>query len=582
MKKLILISALLIGSIATLMADVIITNGCQVVMNNSQLVVNGNWNSPGSGFTQNSGQVIFSGSESTNSSVLHNGFFKDVAVNKTGSGALSLNSNLNVNGTFTMQNGKVLTNANILNLGTTGVIVGEATGRYVVGKLSSTRIIGTSSSSFGGIGVSINSGTTDLGTVTLLRTTGAEATVDIDGQKSIARAWQFSGAISDEARYTTFNWLPDDQVTGGTGYLLWHSKANNSWYAPSSSVTTVPQTYALAVEAKGSYTAASNSPINLPSTIVFDEDNSKTINLATGLKGTGKYFGYLDDCTIYFNDGKNLKEIQKGKSSRAYTLSNSGNNNIAVSFSGMNATLTPVANWYGTESITFTLTESSKKVSLSKAVKSLEAVKAQESFFDITTVTVNAVNDAPVINSFFPAGASFATTNKNVKFSVKVSDVDNPFSGLNFKWFVKKGSDTEVQQTSTDSVFTSNFTEAAIYTVKAQASDGLLNTSTSWIVDANPSSIGTDLLPTVTEIQQNYPNPFNPATTIKYSIKDAVPVSINVYNYSGQLVKTLVNGTQNPGYYSVNWNADNVASGLYFYQMKAGDYQMIKRAMVIK
>jgi len=112
------------------------------------------------------------------------------------------------------------------------------------------------------------------------------------------------------------------------------------------------------------------------------------------------------------------------------------------------------------------------------------------------------------------------------------------------------------------------------------------NAATKYIVvtgnGVSSNSISGNLLPTVTEIQQNYPNPFNPQTTINYSIKDEVPVSINVYTYTGQLVKTLVNGTQKAGYYSVTWNAAGLASGLYFYKMQAGDYQMIKRAMVIK
>jgi len=98
----------------------------------------------------------------------------------------------------------------------------------------------------------------------------------------------------------------------------------------------------------------------------------------------------------------------------------------------------------------------------------------------------------------------------------------------------------------------------------------------------NPSSINSDLLPTVTKLEQNYPNPFNPQTTITYSLKEAAPVNISIYNHTGQLVKTLVSGTQKAGYYSAVWDASSISSGIYFYQMKAGDYQMIKRAVVIK
>jgi len=98
----------------------------------------------------------------------------------------------------------------------------------------------------------------------------------------------------------------------------------------------------------------------------------------------------------------------------------------------------------------------------------------------------------------------------------------------------------------------------------------------------NPSAINDDILPSETTLSQNYPNPFNPQTTINYSLKDVAAVSINVYNHAGQLVKSLVNGTQQPGFYSAVWNAADISSGIYFYQMKAGDYQMIKRAVVIK
>ncbi|MBM4403804.1 MAG: choice-of-anchor J domain-containing protein [Candidatus Cloacimonetes bacterium] len=90
-----------------------------------------------------------------------------------------------------------------------------------------------------------------------------------------------------------------------------------------------------------------------------------------------------------------------------------------------------------------------------------------------------------------------------------------------------------------------------------------------------------------TELQGNYPNPFNPETTIRYSVKEATPVTIEIYNVKGQLVRTLVNEAKASGSYSNVWNGmDNnghsVSSGVYFYKMKAGSYSSTKKMILMK
>ncbi len=90
-----------------------------------------------------------------------------------------------------------------------------------------------------------------------------------------------------------------------------------------------------------------------------------------------------------------------------------------------------------------------------------------------------------------------------------------------------------------------------------------------------------------TELHGNFPNPFNPETTIRYSVKEASPVSIEIYNVKGQLVKTLVNENKASGNYSVVWNGrDNnqqaVSSGVYFYKMFAGKYSSTKKMILMK
>ncbi len=89
-------------------------------------------------------------------------------------------------------------------------------------------------------------------------------------------------------------------------------------------------------------------------------------------------------------------------------------------------------------------------------------------------------------------------------------------------------------------------------------------------------------LPSKYELSQNYPNPFNPSTVIKYSIPKAGTVTLKVFNVLGKEVRTLVNNYQSPGSYSVTFEAKGLASGLYFYSLKAGNFVSVKKMMLIK
>ncbi|HQC31418.1 MAG TPA: T9SS type A sorting domain-containing protein [Candidatus Cloacimonas sp.] len=94
-------------------------------------------------------------------------------------------------------------------------------------------------------------------------------------------------------------------------------------------------------------------------------------------------------------------------------------------------------------------------------------------------------------------------------------------------------------------------------------------------------------IPYVTALQKNYPNPFNPETTIHYSLREAGPVKIEVYNIKGQLVRYLVNELKNAGNYTVIWNGKdeqgkNVSSGIYFYRMQTKNYSATQKMMLMK
>lgn len=84
------------------------------------------------------------------------------------------------------------------------------------------------------------------------------------------------------------------------------------------------------------------------------------------------------------------------------------------------------------------------------------------------------------------------------------------------------------------------------------------------------------------ELSQNYPNPFNPSTVIKFAIPQTSEVSLKVYNVLGQEVKTLINTEMNGGSYEVKFNASQLASGIYFYSIQAGDFNATKKMMLLK
>ena len=83
-------------------------------------------------------------------------------------------------------------------------------------------------------------------------------------------------------------------------------------------------------------------------------------------------------------------------------------------------------------------------------------------------------------------------------------------------------------------------------------------------------------------LSQNYPNPFNPTTNIKFSIPERSQVTIKIFNVLGQLVSTLVNGEFNVGSYNVDFNATSLSSGIYFYTLSAGNFQLTKKMMLLK
>ena len=94
-------------------------------------------------------------------------------------------------------------------------------------------------------------------------------------------------------------------------------------------------------------------------------------------------------------------------------------------------------------------------------------------------------------------------------------------------------------------------------------------------------------VPQVYALQQNFPNPFNPGTTIQYSLPEAGPVSLKVYDIAGQVVRHLVDQQQVAGSHQAVWDGLDAsgaptANGVYIYELKAGQYRALRKMLLIK
>jgi hypothetical protein len=132
--------------------------------------------------------------------------------------------------------------------------------------------------------------------------------------------------------------------------------------------------------------------------------------------------------------------------------------------------------------------------------------------------------------------------------------------------------------------------ELAVVTVRARnagefelkeselIAQGAGNTS----IDVSFSGVAKEgLVPLSYSLHQNYPNPFNPTTTISFDLPVASQYDLTIYNVTGQAIKTY-SSYADPGTVVIEWNAEDVASGVYFYRIVAGDFTAAKKMMLLK
>ncbi|HQY53098.1 MAG TPA: T9SS type A sorting domain-containing protein, partial [Ignavibacteria bacterium] len=80
----------------------------------------------------------------------------------------------------------------------------------------------------------------------------------------------------------------------------------------------------------------------------------------------------------------------------------------------------------------------------------------------------------------------------------------------------------------------------------------------------------------------NYPNPFNPTTNIKFDLPKDVLVSIKIFDMLGREIRTLVNDYKTAGSYTISFNGSDLSSGIYYFKIKAEDFEQVRKMMLLK
>ncbi len=205
-------------------------------------------------------------------------------------------------------------------------------------------------------------------------------------------------------------------------------------------------------------------------------------------------------------------------------------------------------------------------------------------------IIVNNVNQAPGEYSLLaPADSLLNSTDTLMVFQWE-KPVDNDDDPLTYMIMLLTDSYQYQAACDTNSISLNTIAIAAPHEDYIQwsvlATDG---SDTTWSSEAWYFMLAAGLyagerieLPATYSLGQNYPNPFNPTTTLEYRLPQTSQVALEIYNLAGQLVERLVDRQQEPGYYTITWDAGRYSSGVYFYRIRAGEFQQVKKMLLVK
>ena len=194
-----------------------------------------------------------------------------------------------------------------------------------------------------------------------------------------------------------------------------------------------------------------------------------------------------------------------------------------------------------------------------------------------------------IVDEIYPEPGEI-TINEGDSINFYIIAIDPDGEELEYSWKL----DEEEMSVDSSYTFLTDNNSSGEYEVTLDVTDNYgirenrNSLSFNWNVIVEDVNIVDDIVvPTITELYQNVPNPFNPETTVRFDLSKTSNVSLEIYNVKGQKIKTLINTTLEPGVHTFIWNGDHdngnpVASGVYFYKLRAGEFEQVRKMMVLK
>ncbi|MDI6804668.1 MAG: CehA/McbA family metallohydrolase [Bacteroidota bacterium] len=174
---------------------------------------------------------------------------------------------------------------------------------------------------------------------------------------------------------------------------------------------------------------------------------------------------------------------------------------------------------------------------------------------------------------------STLTEKNNYGFYVqRKKDTETNFRTLNYHVIPGLGEPHEYSYTDTTIVEAGNYE----YRIMQVDTDSMKHFSSTVPISFTPTAVFENSgLPSEYKLFQNYPNPFNPVTNIQYQVPEYTFISLKVFDVFGREVQTLVNGYIQPGYHRVEFDASQIASGIYYYQLKTPNSNGLMGKMIL-
>ncbi len=194
------------------------------------------------------------------------------------------------------------------------------------------------------------------------------------------------------------------------------------------------------------------------------------------------------------------------------------------------------------------------------------------SIVSTTTTSHNATYTVDAYGTMRLPGSTQSTYALRVrKLNMYTNTAGNTFPILSYVFISKGGSLVQL-----------NVTDTSARSGSVPVERGSLVWNYSVVSDSVTDVRIGETIPQAFALRQNYPNPFNPSTVVSFDLPKTEHVTLKVFNMLGQEVATLVDDIRPAGTYNAEWNAQNVPSGIYFARMQSGNFNAVRRMVLLK